>query len=91
MATMDFTTFISGKLVDVTEAGNLIVNQPRVGYQLGATMKAECESLPTPTPPSRAECWQMGLLLTGFFVFNLLTAARYPFVWIDEGCIPTPP
>lgn len=26
----------------------------------------------------------MGLLLAVFFAFNLLTAARYPFVWIDE-------
>lgn len=75
---------MAGTLVDPARAGNLIVNGGRVGYQLGATMNAERQPAPPPVTISRAESWQVGLLLAAFFVFNLLTAARYPFVWIDE-------
>lgn len=32
----------------------------------------------------RGEAWGVGLLLLGFAAVNLLTATRYPFVWIDE-------
>lgn len=35
-------------------------------------------------PPSRRETICVVALLLVFLVFNLLTASRYPFVWIDE-------
>lgn len=33
---------------------------------------------------SRTERWQAALLLGVFLVFNLATASRYPYAWIDE-------
>ncbi|NOS72136.1 MAG: hypothetical protein HOP33_19695 [Verrucomicrobia bacterium] len=35
-------------------------------------------------PPSRRETICVVVMLSVFLVFNLLTASRYPFVWIDE-------
>jgi hypothetical protein len=47
-------------------------------------MNPEHPSPPAPATISRAECWRVGLLLVAFLVVNVLTATRYPFVWIDE-------
>ncbi len=77
-------TLITRKLVHAARAGNLIVNSEPVGYQLRATMNSQPQPQPTFAPLTRAECWQVSLLLAAFFAFHLLTAARYPFVWIDE-------
>ncbi len=40
--------------------------------------------MPHQTQPSRRETLWVVLGLFAFLIFNLLTATRYPFVWIDE-------
>lgn len=84
MAGMDSTTLIGERLIQPKQTGNLIVNRAPVGYQLAPTMSRFSESAARPAPVSRAEHMQVTLLLAAFLLVNLLTAARYPFVWIDE-------
>ena len=84
MGAMAVTTRIAAKLIQPAAAGNLIVNRRGTGYQLGATMNTAGQPSRASAPIRATEKWGVGLLLAAFLAFNLLTATRYPFVWIDE-------